>query len=251
MVNFFFTSRIGGGLIKRYIALILICVLTICCIFTRITIVSATNNSIICNIQDKIYVDNTIIDTNYIYGLETYLTHNKDIICEIDTNIDTNIDITQLMKDSSIEPIEVILTSESEPSEYVATVFGNAGVSLTDDEIRTLATLVYLEGGIESYECQKAICSVVINRMNYFNQTLNEVIYAPNQFSPADMIIYSTPSESTMQATLDVLTNGITIPPYVLYFRANYYFDWCTPYMSLDHTYFSYVEKVKINLESR
>lgn len=243
MVNLF-TFRIGGGLIKRYIALILICVLTICCIFTRITIISATNNSIICHVQDKIYVDNTIIDTNYIYDLETYLIHNKDIIDEIDTNID----ITQLMKDSSIEPIEIILTSE--PPEYVATVFGNAGVSLTDDEIRTLATLVYLEGGIESYECQKAICSVVINRMNYFNQTLNEVIYAPNQFSPADMIIYSTPSESTMQATLDVLTNGITIPPYVLYFRANYYFDWCTPYMSLDHTYFSYAEKVKINLES-
>ena len=82
--------------------------------------ISATNNSVICQIQDETYVDNTNIDTNYIYDLETYLIHNKDIIDEIDTNIDTNIDITQLMKDSSIEPIEIILTSE--PPEYVATI---------------------------------------------------------------------------------------------------------------------------------
>ena len=61
-------------------------------------------------------------------------------------------------------------------------------IELTDDEIYELATLVYLEAGAESYECQKAVASVVINRMTTQNKSLHSVIYAKNQFSPAYLI---------------------------------------------------------------
>lgn len=113
-------------------------------------------------------------------------------------------------------------------------------MKLTEAEIYELATLVWLEAGIESYECQLAVASVVINRMTTSGQTLHEVIYAPHQFTPAYLISSSEPSESTMRATLEVLKNGPTLPEYVTFFRANYFFDWVEPYINIDHTYFSY-----------
>ena len=80
---------------------------------------------------------------------------------------------------------------------------------------------------------------------------MQDIIYAPNQFSPAHLISSYSPSESTLQAVKDVLENGPNIPDYVTYFRADYYFDWCIPYCSIDQTYFSYSEKLKSDLERR
>lgn len=115
-------------------------------------------------------------------------------------------------------------------------------IELTDDEIYELATLVYLEAGAESYECQKAVASVVINRMTTQNKSLHSVIYAKNQFSPAHLISCTSPSESTLKAVNHVITNGPTLPEYVTYFRADYYhsFAGVADYMCIDQTYFSY-----------
>lgn len=116
-------------------------------------------------------------------------------------------------------------------------------VALDEDEIYTLATLVYLEGGTESYECQKAIASVVLNRMAVEDTSLYDIIYAPNQFDVAYNIAYSSPSDSTLSAVREVLEYGSTLPQYVLYFRASYYHDWgptIGQYCNIDNTYFSY-----------
>lgn len=115
-------------------------------------------------------------------------------------------------------------------------------LEMSEEDVKELATLVYLESGSESYECQKAIASVVIHRMQNGNLTLQEVIYAKNQFSPAYLIAESKPSESTMQAVREVLQDGPTIPNYVTFFRADYYHNWSDliiPYCVIDHTYFS------------
>lgn len=116
-------------------------------------------------------------------------------------------------------------------------------IQLTEDEIYELATLVWLESGTESLECQKAIASVVINRMTTTNRSLHDIIYAPNQFTPANRIDSNNPSEATLAAVRDVVENGPSVPEYVTYFRANYYFDWgprYQNYINIDHTYFSY-----------
>lgn len=115
-------------------------------------------------------------------------------------------------------------------------------LEMSEDDTYELATLVYLESGTESYECQKAIASVVIHRMQNDNLTLQEVIYAKNQFSPAYLVAESEPSESTLAAVQDVLQNGPSIPNYVTFFRADYYHNWSEliiPYCVIDHTYFS------------
>ena len=122
------------------------------------------------------------------------------------------------------------------------TTYYTIGVSLSDAEIRDLATLVFLESGNEPYECQLAVASVIINRMTNDNLSLYDVMYAPNQFSPASIISSSSPSESTLSAVHEVLENGPTIPNYVTFFRASYYHNWSSyivPYCVYGNTYFS------------
>lgn len=132
------------------------------------------------------------------------------------------------------EPVISAMTyTESELEPYM---------EMGESDVYELATLVYLESGTESFECQKAIASVVIHRMQNDDLTLQEVIYAKNQFSPAYLIAQSEPSESTLQAVREVLQDGPTIPNYVTFFRADYYHDWSEliiPYCTIDHTYFS------------
>lgn len=115
-------------------------------------------------------------------------------------------------------------------------------MKMTPDEIRDFAALVYLEAGSESYECQKGIASVVVNRMITRGQSFYTVVYAENQFSPACNIPYTTASDSCYQAVYEVLKYGPTLPWNCTYFRANYYHSWSSlvqPYTVIDHTYFS------------
>lgn len=124
---------------------------------------------------------------------------------------------------------------------------GERDYNATLDDRETLARLVFLEANTESLECQKAIASVVINRVNsgYWGNTVNSVVYAKNQFTPASRIPYTTPTATNYEAVDYVLENGSTLPSYVLYFRAGYHFNWSgyVPYTSMGNTYFGYMAK--------
>lgn len=121
--------------------------------------------------------------------------------------------------------------------------------NITSEERKMLAALVYLEANVESIECQKAIVSVVINRWQsgYWGKSLYSVIYAPNQFSPANLISSTTPTATNYAAVDYVLKNGTTLPSYVMYFRANYHFNWSgyVPYTKISNTCFGYMSKDK------
>lgn len=123
-------------------------------------------------------------------------------------------------------------------------------VFLTYNEIKLLAALVELEAGVESYECKKAVASVVINRMSIDEKSLIDVIYEQNQFSVADRVSEYEPSDESIKAVRDVLTTGVTLPEYVTFFRAGQYHDWGdqTPYIKIDNTYFSYSTAIKNNI---
>lgn len=142
---------------------------------------------------------------------------------------------------SSVPDQEKIIESQIEEIEPEA-VEPEPYLEMGESDVYELATLVYLESGTESFECQKAIASVVIHRMQNDDLTLQEVIYAKNQFSPAYLIAQSEPSKSTLQAVREVLQDGPIIPNYVTFFRADYYHNWSEliiPYCVIDHTYFS------------
>ena len=132
---------------------------------------------------------------------------------------------------------EVIVEVQKEPT---------YAYNITSEEREMLARLVYHEANTESLECQMAVISVVINRWidGRWGNTLEEVVYSPYQFTPADLLYQTTPTELNYTAVDLVLQNGSILPPYCLYFRADKHFDWIDyePYTQIDYTCFGYVQ---------
>lgn len=78
------------------------------------------------------------------------------------------------------------------------------GIQITDDDVETLARLVWLEARGEPFEGQVAVVEVVLNRIlsPSFPDTVAEVVYQrdPVQFSPAARIPSTTPTETQYEA---------------------------------------------------
>jgi hypothetical protein len=154
------------------------------------------------------------------------------------------------------EPITETSPPETEPVVTQPTVTRPVEgwhVELTDEEKRILATLIRLEAGGSSYECQMGVGSVVLNRMKLFGLSLEQVVFEKNVFSPARLINVKNangeykyqPYEQNWRVVEDLCKDGPTLPYYVIYFRAGRHHTWATPYCQIDTTYFSYAEKYK------
>lgn len=90
----------------------------------------------------------------------------------------------------------------------------------TASEINLLERLVEAEAGDEPYAGKVAVANVVLNRVKSekFPNTIREVIYAKNQFTPvANGAINKTPSEESKRAVQDAL-NGVNYVPDALFF---------------------------------
>lgn len=114
-------------------------------------------------------------------------------------------------------------------------------ISLTTEQLDLLERCVMAEGGGESYECQRAIACVVVNRVisDKFPDTIEDVIKQKGQFSTWPSQIQKVKaSNEVKQAVREALTEA-AIPEDVLYFRAGYYHSWATDYLCIDNTYFS------------
>ena len=57
-----------------------------------------------------------------------------------------------------------------------------------------------------SYDGKLAVASVIVNRSNYFGQSITDVVYAPNQFSVVGFL--GSYTDADYQAAVQVLTNG-------------------------------------------
>ena len=156
--------------------------------------------------------------------------------------------IPPLTRPKSLETVEPLKITPEKSEEYL---------HLTPEEKRLFATLIYHEARGESYECQLAVGSTVLNRMKVLNMTLREVIFQKYrgvwQFSPAPLLerkdengnFVWEPYEEQWQVVEQLCTDGPTLPYYVLFFRADYHFDWAIPYCEIGDTYFSYMEMHK------
>lgn len=172
------------------------------------------------------------------------------ISCMID-NITTpvleNAEVVDTAMDPpKIKPSQMESTQETQTA-MLGTYVEYGDIYLTPDEINELATLIYLEGGSESRYTKECIASVVLNRMYVYDQTLEEVIYAPNQFEPAELIDQYKPTEECIDIVIELLDSRCTVPVQVLYFRSGEYHDWSdnvVPFVKLDNTYFSYDKAV-------
>lgn len=114
-------------------------------------------------------------------------------------------------------------------------------VRLSESDIRNIAALVYLEAGAESYKCQKAITSVILNRMSRYHKSASQVIYEPGVFSVAYRVGSTKPSAESLRAVRDVVKNGTTLPRSVVAFRNGHYHSFGRRYCCIDGVYFSAV----------
>ena len=116
--------------------------------------------------------------------------------------------------------------------------------NISASEREMLACLVYLEAGACGQECQRAVVSVVFNRLEdgRMGTTIQEVIYWKNAFAPARLIDTCIPDEKSYEAVDYVLSHGPTLPAKVKYFRDDYDHQWegYEHYITYDNMYFGY-----------
>lgn len=115
------------------------------------------------------------------------------------------------------------------------------GLKLSDKDIRNIASLVYLEAGSNScsYQLQKAIASVIFNRMKKYHLTATQAIYQAGVFSTSSRVSRTTPSERCMRAVREVMANGVTLPANVVAFRTGQYHSFGRHYCKIDNVYFT------------
>lgn len=169
------------------------------------------------------------------YGLRLKQKNEK-----LNTIIDSNISTIETLESTNNE-LNIRINELEDTIKYTYII--------TAEEREMLARIVYLESNSESLDCQKAVASAIINRWQngYWGETIEEVIYAPNQFTPASVMYKITPKNTNYEAVDYVLKNGCTIPEYVLYFRANYHFNWngYVAYTKIDDVCFGYLNSDK------
>lgn len=211
-----------------------------CVIGLGISILLATfGSSVPKNPSDSGYSEAVITITSECTTSTTTSTSYTTIASTTTTTLCSTTESTTTSESTTVSySTKATKTTTTEPEQLIYGV----NITLTDSEIYLLATLVYLEAGAESYECQMAIASSVINRIMLGEGDLRTIVYAPKQYSVAHRLASSKPDDEAMSAVMEVMTVGTTIPIYVTAFRAGYYHSWGdqVPYKKIDHTYFSY-----------
>jgi len=101
-----------------------------------------------------------------------------------------------------------------------------AEIEITEEDIETLARLVWLEARGEPFEGQVAVVEVVLNRIlsPSFPDTVEAVVYQKNQFSPAAYIPETTPTETQYRAVAAAIEGSDPITDAdVVYFSVGAY----------------------------
>lgn len=123
-------------------------------------------------------------------------------------------------------------------------IYSELANQITEDERETLARLVYLEARGQSYLGQKAVVEVVLNRVlsDEFPNTIDDVIYQKNQFSPAKYIETTTPNQLQYDVVDEVLCEIYPVlNTNVLFFSTKQYNDLL--YEQIGDHYFCYSTK--------
>lgn len=162
----------------------------------------------------------------------------------------------------------VVNANENEPSIHNTEVHrptknnpkNKLAIRITTEERELIARIVTCEADEYSVECQRAVASVIFNRLESgkWQKDMNEdgkitvydIIYYPNAFTPVQdgsLNRCTAPSESAYKAVDYVIKNGPTLPTYVRYFRDYKHFTWegYRGYTIIDDMFFGYFEDWK------
>lgn len=128
---------------------------------------------------------------------------------------------------ANAQPIQVII--EECPGAEEKTVD-------TKDEDDLIARVVMAEAGSEPFVGKVAVARVILNRAEIFDQTIEEVIYAKNQFAaPSKGIIVS----ECYDAVAFAREHPELFPDNMIYFRTEKYHSFAEDYTPIGNHYFS------------
>lgn len=105
----------------------------------------------------------------------------------------------------------------------------------SEEEIILMERVTMSEASIEPYEGKVMVAKTIINRSKLNNQTIEEVVYAPYQYSVADN---GFPTEEVKKAVQDAI-NDTEYPEDMIYFREGGYHEFGSHYMQVGNHYFS------------
>ena len=111
--------------------------------------------------------------------------------------------------------------------------------AITEQDIRDMAALLWLEAGGQPLKCKQAIVSVMINLAVRRGTSIHNTIFNRRTFSPAGRIRSTTPSQECLNVVRDIVVNGTTVPTNVLAFRNRHYHNFGRPYAKIGAVYFS------------
>lgn len=90
-----------------------------------------------------------------------------------------------------------------------------------DDKVELLARIIYAEAGNQSYNGMLAVGNVVMNRVEYFDKSMKEVIFKPRQFTGANNRHFREPVDSMSYIAAKEILSGLTLLPPDILFYAN------------------------------
>ena len=133
----------------------------------------------------------------------------------------------------TIDIVEPIIEAEETVDEPI--------ISVSNDDIELLALVTMAEAEGESEEGKRMVIDTILNRVDSerFDNTISEVIYAPNQFTSMwnGRVDRCYVADDICQLVIEELTNRTNYD--VLYFTAYQYGAYGTPMFQIGNHYFS------------
>jgi hypothetical protein len=140
------------------------------------------------------------------------------------------------------EPIAVFEeTVEMNEIEVQTVSFEQEAPLISEDEL--MAKVIMAEAGSEKFAGKVAVAIAILNRSDYYEQTIYEVLTAPNQFASPAYIV----TEDCYKAVEFAKENRDLFPEDMIYFRNKYYHkNLGVPYIQIGGHFFSTVEEHEI-----
>ena len=133
----------------------------------------------------------------------------------------------------TINIVEPIIEAEETVDEPI--------ISISNEDIELLALVTMAEAERESEEGKRMVIDTILNRVDSerFDNTISEVIYAPNQFTSIwnGRVDRCYVADDIYQLVIEELTNRTNYD--VLYFTAYQYGAYGTPMFQIGNHYFS------------
>lgn len=128
-------------------------------------------------------------------------------------------------------PVEEAAETEPAPEKPIKPYY------MTDDDI--IAAVVMSEAGNQDLLGKVAVAAVILNRADYYDMTVEQVVNAPNQFSyPYTGIV----THECYRAVQIAEENRDLFPVGMMWFRTGTYHEIGMPYEKLGDHYFSFIE---------